>query len=339
MIVELPSKILITGGHEVGGISSFANGLREGFCELGIPAEIIHPSQILSRWRELRDSRVLTILSTTAVFAAPLARRAICIAHGTPRVYGRGWARFLSIMCTFKLANSCSGVQLAAVSQYTAEHLQTIFNVKIDGVILNPVKKVFLEPANTGFEERPYITYVGRLDPIKNLHRLLPCIRKLLDEMPNLRASIVGDGDQRVTLENTYKDHPRIFFERNPNDLWVRDRLRHTRLFVSGNTTEGLGITYLEALSQGCAVAMPACGGGLELALDHIGKSVHLLPLSMDQDEVLTVLRNAISSHGTQFPVEAYSTKSVALAYLDLDSTYQRSRSERPGLSPSELHV
>jgi hypothetical protein len=71
-----PSRILITGGHEVGGVSTFAEALGEGFNALGISAEIVSPSLIFARWRDLRDPRVLKILSTAAVFAPPSAGRA-----------------------------------------------------------------------------------------------------------------------------------------------------------------------------------------------------------------------------------------------------------------------
>ena len=93
---EFPSKVLITGGHEIGGVRSFAEGLRAGFTELGIPVEIVSPSRILLLWRELRDPRILKILSTSAVFAAPFARRAICMAHGVPQAISQGLLRMLS---------------------------------------------------------------------------------------------------------------------------------------------------------------------------------------------------------------------------------------------------
>jgi hypothetical protein len=73
---EYPAKVLITGRRQFGGVTSFAEGLRAGFRELGVSVEIVPPSRILMRWRELRDPRVLKILITTAVFAAPPARSA-----------------------------------------------------------------------------------------------------------------------------------------------------------------------------------------------------------------------------------------------------------------------
>lgn len=37
----LPAKVLITGGHRFGGVTSFAEELGEGFVALGFPVEIL----------------------------------------------------------------------------------------------------------------------------------------------------------------------------------------------------------------------------------------------------------------------------------------------------------
>src|SRR6266849_2820512 len=322
MKVDAPSKVLITGGKEVGGVSSFAEGLHEGFADLGIPSEVILPSRILWRWRDLRDPKVLKILSTTAVYAAPFARRAICMAHGIPRAHRRGGLRMLAVLGTWKLANVCSGTQLVSVSMYTAVHLEALFNLRSDGVIRNPVKPIFLEPLEETEQERRYITLAGRLDPCKNLHRLVPSIRDLLDESPSLRVCIIGEGGQKEELEDAVKGDSRFEFKGYVNDLDLRTWLRRTKVVVSGNETEGLGIAYLEALSQGCAVAMPASGGGLEVALDQIGSSVHLLPLSFDRAEVLSVLRRSLASPNSPISMAAYRAEEVAKAYLRVDSRF-----------------
>jgi len=84
---KTPRKVLITGGHELGGVGLFANALKEGFAELGISAEVISPGTLPRRWRELCDPSVLMILSTSAIFAAPFAARSISVAHGFPGAY------------------------------------------------------------------------------------------------------------------------------------------------------------------------------------------------------------------------------------------------------------
>jgi glycosyltransferase involved in cell wall biosynthesis len=314
-----PEKVLITGGREVGGLTAFAAGLCEGLTALGIPSEVIPPNEIFKRWRDLRDPGVLKILSTAAVFAAPFARRAICVAHGFPRADAQGWVRMAAILGSFKLANSSPHVRLVAVSDYVAAHLRGPFNLRVDGVIRNPVRSCFLEPAN-GSGERRYLTYVGRLMPWKNVQRLLPAMCDLQRENPELRICVIGDGPERETLESSFRTDPPIEFTGSLDPCSVRSFLRRTKVFVSGNEMEPFGITYLEALTQGCAVAMPACGGGLEIALGLIGTRVQLLPLSFERDGVLQALRRAVNASIVPVSLVESEPRSVAGAYLEMGS-------------------
>jgi len=223
------------------------------------------------------------------------------------------------ILGSFKLANSASEARLVAVSDYVAAHLRGPFNLRVDGVIRNPVQSCFLEPAD-GSVERRYLTYVGRLLPWKNVHRLLPAMCDLQKENPDLRICVVGDGPQRGELESSFRTDPPIEFTGNLAPCAVRNFLRRTKVFVSGNEMEPFGITYLEALSQGCAVVMPACGGGLEIALELIGTRVQLLPLSFDRDGVLQVLRRALNSSSAPVSLAASEPRFVAEAYIEMGS-------------------
>jgi glycosyltransferase involved in cell wall biosynthesis len=312
-------KVLISGGHELGGVGSVAAALARGFEALGIPAEITSVAGAFSRGRDLQDPGVLKILSTGAVFAAPLASRAICVAHGVPCVAFQGWTRVGAIVASFKLANAAH-VPLVAVSEYTAIHLRNLFGIRIDKVILNPLKPIYLQSSEGDSEERRYVTYVGRLHHSKNVQRLLPAICDLLEEQPGLRACIIGSGEMRSQLEDSVRGNPRVEFPGSPDDLSVRDWLRRTKVFVSGYGTEGLGVSYLEAISQGCMVAMPASGGGIELALEQIGSTIHLLPISLERGSVLAAFRRALSSHFVPVPLSSYEPKAVAASYLNLDS-------------------
>lgn len=323
-------KVLITGGHEVGGVGSFADGLATGFSELGIPSEVISPTAILKRWRDLRDPSILKILSTTAVITAPFSRRAICICHGIPRADLHGWRKLAVLIGLFKLANACSGIQLVSVSHYTATTMRAIFKIRTDAVIHNPVKPIYLEPAEEPESGRRYITYVGRLIRAKNLHRLIPAIQDLLNENPGMRACIVGNGEERSKLEVMLKDDTRFEFQGKPDDNIVREWLRRTKIFVSGNEMEGFGITYLEALAQGCVVAMPACGGGIEISLNDVGGAVQLLPLSWDRGELLTTLRRALKQESAQIMTERFTVDTAVKSYLRVDSQFSASGTYYP---------
>jgi glycosyltransferase involved in cell wall biosynthesis len=319
---ERPSRILISGGSEVGGVTSFAEGLRAGFAELGIAAEIAAPSRVFLRWPDLRNPRILKILSTSAVFAAPLARRAICMAHGFPCVAHQGWPRTVAILAAYKLATVSRGAQLVVVSDYSALHLKAIFGLRVDAVIHNPLHPVFQEAARETETKRVAITFVGRLHSAKNVDRLLPAIRDVLDENPGLRGWIVGDGPMRHALECIAGNDERIQFLGPLAPYQVRDRLRRSRVFVTANPAEHFGIVYLEALSQGCAVAMPCSGGGLEIAPGLVGGRMQLFPISVPRAGVATALRKALLAAPEETSLDAYSASAVAQAYLAADARF-----------------
>jgi glycosyltransferase involved in cell wall biosynthesis len=315
-VSDKPSKALITGGREVGGLTAFAEGLSEGFYDLGIPAEIISPTRIWSRWKELQDPRVLKILSTTAVFAAPFANRAICVTHGFPTIRDLGLKKFVGHIIADWLALLSPGARLTTVSNYAAIHLNAILGMRVDAVIPNPVKKIYLESSPLRSEARNYITFAGRLHPCKNLALILPAITSLLDANPGLRACIVGEGEHREMLERLANHDPRIEFTGTLDAPALCRRLRQTKVFVSGCETEALGITYLEALSQGCNLVMPGCGGGLEIAPGLIGRQIQLAPLPLQAGGFFSALTAAISFESSLVSIESNSPSSVASQYL-----------------------
>lgn len=322
MASDTPRKVLLTGGREVGGLASFAEGLAEGFQQLGIPAEVIPPSRIWSRWSDLRDRSVFKILSTAAIFAVPFARRAVCITHGYPSPVSLGWKKFFGHLCADRLAILSPHARFITVSHYSAVHLEAALALKVDAVIHNPVKSIYLEPFDPAAEQRRYITFAGRLHPDKNLARLLPAMIGVLASEPGLEVLIIGDGPQRQMLASLAAGHPRVHFTGSLNSLELRAKLRKTRVFISGCTHEALGIAYLEALSQGCNVAMPACGGGLEIRPDLIGSQIHLLPISLDQGGVIAALHRALSCPNIALPLPEYSGAAVAEAYLKVGAEF-----------------
>ncbi len=317
-----PEKVLITGGREVGGVASFAEGLSAGFTELGIPCEIVRPTSLYSRFGELRSKRVLKLLSTTGMLAVPFARRAICVSHTVPMAKEHGWLKVFVLVGCYKATNASSSARVVAVSDYVALHLGYIFNIRVDATVRNPLPRVFLDTYQANGHARPYVTFVGRLVECKRVELLLPAICDLLNENPHLHCCIVGDGPLRQELEKSVAGHSRVEFVGPRDYSFVRDQLRRTKIFISGAGNEGMGIAYLEALSQGCIVAMPATGGGVEVALRSIGQNVQLLPISLDRGEVLNVLRKALNLQPSPVCLEAYTAKAVASAYLDLDRAF-----------------
>jgi glycosyltransferase involved in cell wall biosynthesis len=312
-------KVLLTGGFRFGGVHAFAQALAHGFEILGYTSEVISPFAIFRRWHDLRDPAVLKILGTQALFAAPFARRAICVVHGFPRPDAQGWLKTITKLILFKVINRLPSCRLVAVSHYVAVHLKCV-NLRIDAVIHNPVQEAFLQPWQEQ-GERHYLTYVGRLIFAKNVHQLLPAMLQMLNYDPQLRIYIVGEGPQKKELEAIAQGNPRVKFTGNLDSNAVIDVLQKTRVFVSGNEMEPFGITYLEALSEGCIVCMPACGGGIEIDLSGVGKYIYLLPLSFDFTETVSTLKDAWQSGNNTFNISTYRNENTATQYFHIGVT------------------
>ncbi len=321
MSTHLPRKILLTGGKAAGGVASYALALQHGFCALGIDAEVIEPGKIFKRLDELHNPEVLKILSTTAVFAVPIARRALAIAHGFPCVANQGWMRTAGVLASYKLANLSRGAQLVVVSDYSALHLATIFNLRVDGVIRNPLHPLFEEavPADVA---RHAITYVGRLHSSKNVHKILPAMMECLDEFDGLEAWIIGEGPERARLESIANKNSRVRFFGALPAIDVRRLLQQSCVYISANPTEPFGIVYMEALSQGCCIAMPASGGGLEIAPELIGQQIYLFASSIEHCAVVAALRTALEQPAASVLLKAHSALSVAESYLKIDARF-----------------
>jgi glycosyltransferase involved in cell wall biosynthesis len=145
----------------------------------------------------------------------------------------------------------------------------------------------------------------------------------LLDDLPSFRIRVVGDGPLRDELTRRFSDDPRIEFAGSMDARAVRETLRKTAVFISGCETEALGIAYLEALSQGCAVVMPACGGGVEVEPDLIGTKIQIFPLSFDERSIQIAIRKALSPTELNVHLSSYTGKAVATKYVDTAAAMQ----------------
>ncbi len=107
-----------------------------------------------------------------------------------------------------------------------------------------------------GQPERPLLLYVGRLSAEKEVGR----IRVLLEQIPQARLAIVGDGPERRSLEQHFAGYDVVFTGYlQGQDLAAA--FASADLFVFPSRTETLGLVLLEAMAAGCPVIAPRCGG------------------------------------------------------------------------------
>lgn len=316
------TRVLISGGKEVGGLNSFAKNIQQGFLKLHIPAKIlVSLRDFLGVWRDWRDPTVLKILSTWAVFLSPLCKNSICVSHGIPRVDSQGKAKVFLIFISLLFASKFS--KLVAVSYYVKAHISAFWGVDVHRVIYNPVNNIYFNINENRINDRKYITYVGRLHFTKNVDKLIPVLKDFLNtEFGNkYQVMIVGDGPDRSILEKLISSDPRFVLAGECNEDEVREILENTEIFFSGCETEALGISYIEALLSGCKIIMPACGGGLEIAHELLGEKVFLFSIDFDRIAILDCIYSALNLDCNIVKLDKFRAENVALQYINIFET------------------
>ena len=119
---------------------------------------------------------------------------------------------------------------------------------------------------------KPYILYVGQIQPRKNLVRLIKAFNRLAPENHNWQLVLAGGhGWKRQTIDNAYNNSPfknRIHRLGTVKDNELRALYWGAEVFVLPSLYEGFGMPILEAMSCGCPVvtsdnsALPDVAGG-----------------------------------------------------------------------------
>ena len=154
-----------------------------------------------------------------------------------------------------ELLTTALGDMRVAVSQFTA-----------DRVVRMGLKKHCIEVIPNGIEynlirgippqgEESDVIYTGRLIDHKNVSTLLAAVRLLVDELPDLRCLIVGDGPDREDLE-LYSSRLGLSgnvsfpgFIPDQRDLFAL--MKRSKVFVFPSTREGFGRSLVEAEACG----------------------------------------------------------------------------------------
>ncbi len=111
---------------------------------------------------------------------------------------------------------------------------------------------------------------VGRLDPVKNLPLLLRAHRLLLDQHPQARLVIVGDGPEREALHADVQAlglGDSVLFTGYRAD--VRAVMPAFDAYANSSTYEGVSLTILEAMAAALPVVATEVGGNPEVVIDH----------------------------------------------------------------------
>ena len=138
-----------------------------------------------------------------------------------------------------------------------------------------------------GQSERPLLLYVGRLSAEKEVTR----IRTILEQIPETRLAVVGDGPNRESIEQHFEGHD-VVFTGYLKGQELASAFASADLFVFPSRTETLGLVLLEAMAAGCP-AMAARSGGITDIIDE-GVNGYLFAPHSDE-EFVAVARQMLS--------------------------------------------
>jgi len=185
---------------------------------------------------------------------------------------------------------------IAAVSAFDMHQCRETFDVSPDRLHLIPnavdVEK-FHPPAEDG-DRPPTVTFLGRLEQWKGANSFIQIARKVLQEVPEARFQMVGDGPLRNKLVTDARDlNGKVRFLGEVDHDRIPELLRQSSVLLLPSFIEGLPTCCLEALASGTAVVASDTGGVSEIIRE--GQTGFLCSrgdLDAFADRVVLLLRN-----------------------------------------------
>lgn len=202
-----------------------------------------------------------------------------------PSWFSKGYYMIYKILTPMIIRTSRA---ILTVSQFSKSEILKYYNVKPDKihVIYNAVTKS-LEHNLSDYQKEKYILTVGSLDPRKNFKTLIRAFSD--DRLKHLELRIVG-GTNKVfgKLGCDIQNSQNIRFLGRISDDVLRNQYRNAHLFLLASLYEGFGIPPLEALSNGCRIALSDIPVFHEIFED---SAIYFNPNNMD-DIINVILRS-----------------------------------------------
>lgn len=121
------------------------------------------------------------------------------------------------------------------------------------------------------------LIFVGSLIERKGVNYLIQAMASLVASQPDIRLIIVGEGKDRVLLEELTKQlglQESIIFMGTQSQEKVSELMRESRLFILPSIEEGQGVVLVEALASGTPSIGSRVGGIPDVITPDVGKVV-----------------------------------------------------------------
>lgn len=139
-------------------------------------------------------------------------------------------------------------------------------------------------------KKRDEIVFVGTLNPLKGCDLLIAAWGKIAQSHPAWSLTIVGDGSERLKLEQQAKGIPNVAFVGYRKD--PRADFARAKIFAFPSRREGWGLVLVEAMAHGC---VPVAFDSYAAVRDIVQNNVNgfIVP-AFDIDAFANALKNLI---------------------------------------------
>lgn len=255
----------------------------------------------------------------------------------TPRVVSTahsnnegGRVRMLAYRLTHRLADVFTNVSAEAVTAFEQKKaapkntmLATHNGINTTKFSFNPAARLNLRQQLSLNENKVFVA-VGRFHAAKDYPNLFNAFVKVLQQQPNCKLLVVGDGELRPELERLLAQ---LGIEDKVNLLGVRkdvpELLSASDVFVLSSAWEGFPLVVGEALSTERLVVTTDAGGAREFLVNNdflvpISNNELLANAMLEAAKLNEQEAEAIGKQGRQRIIEKYSLDAVVDRWEDI---------------------
>lgn len=170
------------------------------------------------------------------------------------------------------------------------------------------------------------IVHVGRFSEPKNHLEILTAILKLHNSIPNIRLSLIGDGELRQTIQNFISSNK---MEEYVSLIGVVDNvfsyLYNSDIFILPSKYEGMPMTLIEAMGSGLPIVASNVGGIPDMIIDRFSGLI----CEPESDDIYNKILEYINNQRLReqcgknaiIVARKYSNIKMAQSYLNLYTT------------------
>lgn len=231
----------------------------------------------------------------------------LCYVHGED-VEAASQSRELSWMvkrvlnhCHTIICNSNNTASLLTNSWSISDEKIKVLNPGVDASKFIPAVRDMLIKAQLGWNDRPVVLTVGRLQKRKGHDMMVSALPKIKESIPNVLYAIIGGGEEKARLEslvikNSVQDN--VLFMDEIDDDTMLQCYQQCDLFILPNRTvgrdiEGFGMVLVEAQSCGKPVIAGNSGGTRETMVEEeTGVVIDCTNIETIADTVCSMLKD-----------------------------------------------